>query len=225
MHARARAALPDFDAGASMETALGSDGAGASREAGSPAAAAKGAGNVRRILGIDPGALGGLGVLDLDDAGTVVAVTLHRTPRVEVLRNRKRRLDYDPAAMWALLTRAVFDGRAAPDSHAEVGLEAQGARPGQGVASSYRTGVGFGLWLGLVVAARVPYRVVLPQAWKRHAGLLGADKRASRLRAQERYPTLGAIAAADEGPAEGLLLAAYVAATRMEGNTHAAHGI
>jgi len=178
---------------------------------------------MRRVIGIDPGALGGLGVLDLDDAGEVLAVELHRTPRVEVLRNRKRRLDYDPTAMRDLLLRAV-DGRAATIHGVDVGLEAQGARPGQGVASSYRTGVGFGLWLGLVVAARVPYRIVQPAAWKRHAGLLGADKRASRLRAQERFPSLGVIAPADEGPSEGLLLAAYIAALRTEGVSHAATG-
>jgi hypothetical protein len=177
---------------------------------------------MRRVIGIDPGALGGLGVLDLDDAGELVGVKLLRTPRVEVLRNRHRRLDYDPAAMRALLTAAI-DGRAVPIRGVEVALEAQGARPKQGTASSYRTGLGFGLWLGLVVAARVPYRIVLPAAWKRHAGLIGADKRASRLRAQERFPALGAIAAADEGPAEGLLLAAYVAATRTEGAPHEAN--
>jgi len=168
---------------------------------------------IRRVIGIDPGALGGLGVLDLDDTGEVLAVDLHRTPRVEVLRNRQRRLDYDPVAMRELLTRAI-DGRAVAIQRVTVALEAQGARPKQGVASSYRTGVGFGLWLGLVVAARVAYRIVQPVAWKRHAGLLGADKAASRLRAQERYPCLGALPAADEGPVEGLLLAAFVAAER-----------
>jgi len=175
---------------------------------------------MRRVIGIDPGALGGLGVLDLDDAGEVLAVALHRTPRVEVLRNRARRHDYDPAAMRELLA----DKLEGWPRYIEVALEAQGARPGQGVASSYRTGVGFGLWHGLVVAARVPYRIVQPAAWKRHAGLLGADKRASRLRAQERFPSLGAIAPADEGPSEGLLMAAYVAALRTEGVSHVSTG-
>src|SRR5262245_48350001 len=136
---------------------------------------------MRRVIGIDPGALGGLGVLDLDDAGALVDVALHRTPRVEVIRNRMRRLDYDPAAMRELLeTFTQF-------RPVEVALEAQGARPKQGTASSYRTGVGMGLWLGLVVGARVAYRIVQPAAWKKHAGLIGADKAASRLRAQERY--------------------------------------
>jgi hypothetical protein len=152
------------------------------------------------------------------------AAELHRTPRVEVLRNRKRRLDYDPPAMRELLARAI-DGRPVPIHSVTVALEAQGARPGQGVASSYRTGVGFGLWLGLLVAARVAYHVVPPAVWKKHAGLLGADKHASRLRAQERFPFVGAIAPADEGPAEALLLAAYVAATRTEGPAHATSGI
>jgi len=179
---------------------------------------------MRRVLGIDCGVTGGLGVLDLDDAGEPVGVALHRTPRVEVTRNRMRRLDYDPTAMRTLLM-AALDHSPSSLARVEIALEAQGARPGQGVASSYRTGVGFGLWLGLVVGARVAYRIVPPAVWKRHAGLLGADKRASRLRAQERFPTLGAIAPADEGPCEGLLLAAYVAAIRTEGSPHEALGV
>jgi hypothetical protein len=174
---------------------------------------------MRRVIGCDPGVTGGLGVLDLDDGGVVLAVELVRTPRVRVVRGRKARDDYDPTAMRELLARAI-DGRAPTIHGVEVALEAQGARPGQGVASSYRTGVGFGLWLGLVVAARVAYRIVAPALWKQHAGLIGADKRASRLRAQERFPTLGVVAPADEGPAEALLLASYVAATRSQGATH-----
>jgi len=179
---------------------------------------------MRRVIGIDPGALGGLAVLDLDEHGVPFAAELHRTPRVDVLRNRKRRFDYDPAAMRELLAHAI-DGRPVPIHAVAVALEAQGARPGQGVASSYRTGVGFGLWLGLVVSARVPYRIVAPLRWKRHAGLIGADKRASRLRAQERFPSLGAVAAAEEGAAEALLLAAYIAATHTEGSAHGSSAI
>jgi len=176
---------------------------------------------MRRVIGIDSGVTGGLAVLDLDAHGVAFAAELHRTPRVEVLRNRTRRLDYDPAAMRELLARAIHGW---PIYTVAVALEAQGARPGQGVASSYRTGVGFGLWLGLLVSARVAYHIVTPQAWKSHAGLLGQEKRASRLRAQERFPFVGAIAPADEGPSEALLLAAYLAATRTEGPAHATSG-
>jgi len=176
----------------------------------------------RRVIGIDPGLAGGLGVLDVEAGGGVLNVELVPTPivaRVRV-RGRKPRNEYDPARMREVLAR-VIDGRDAAIRHVEVALEAQGARPAQGVASSYRTGVGYGLWLGLVVASRVAYRIVAPAVWKQHAGLIHADKRASRLRAQERFPALGAIAAHDEGPAEALLLAAYVAATRQQGPPHA----
>ena len=176
---------------------------------------------MRRVIGVDPGLAGGLGVLDVDDGGEVLAVELARTPHLSVLRGRKMRDEYDAARMRELLARAV-DGRAPTIHGVEVALEAQGARPAQGVASSYRTGMGFGLWLGLVVGMRVPYRIVAPALWKHHAGLIHADKRASRLRAQERFPALGVVAAADEGPAEALLLAAYVAATRHKEGTHAA---
>jgi crossover junction endodeoxyribonuclease RuvC len=177
---------------------------------------------MRRVIGVDPGALGGLGVLDLDNAGELRGVALYRTPRVPVLRNKSMRLDYDPAAMRELLARLV-NCPPTPILNVEVALEAQGARPGQGVASSYRTGVGFGLWLGLLVAARVAYHVVTPQAWKKHTGLVGAAKHASRLRVQERFPSLGVVAPADEGPAEALLLAAYLAATQ-DGGTHGTRG-
>jgi crossover junction endodeoxyribonuclease RuvC len=177
---------------------------------------------MRRVIGIDPGALGGLGVLDLDEHGVPCGAELHRTPRVEVKRNRQWRLDYDVPAMWALLARAI-DGRPVPIHAVAVALEAQGPRPKQGTASTYRTGLGFGLWLGLLVAARVAYHVVTPQAWKKHAGLVGAAKHASRLRVQERFPSLGVVAPADEGPAEALLLAAYLAATQ-DGGTHGTRG-
>jgi hypothetical protein len=170
---------------------------------------------VRRILGVDCGARGGLGVLDLAPTGELLGVALHRTPRCAVLRNKRLRDEYDPAAMLELLAQAL-DGWPIALPDVEVALEAQGARPGQGVASTYRIGLGFGLWLGLVVACRVPYRVVQPTTWKRHAGLLGAHKRVSRLRAQERFPALGVIRPLDEGPAEALLIASYVAAQRQE---------
>ena len=57
----------------------------------------------------------------------------------------------------------------------------------------------------------MPRRTLAGDAHGHHHGLSGADKRASRLRCAQRFPALGAIAAKDEGPAEALLLAAFVA--------------
>jgi hypothetical protein len=170
---------------------------------------------MRRIIGIDPGLAGGLGVLDLAD-GNLFGVRLARTPVVTLRRGRTTRIEYDLQAMRHLLGELV---RGVPHGGhgVEVVLEEQQAMPAtlrgraQGGRSTFRTGLGYGLWLGLVAAAGVPYQTVRPAAWKRHHALLGADKRASRLRCAERFPALGAIAAKDEGPAEALLLAAFAA--------------
>jgi hypothetical protein len=162
-----------------------------------------------RIVGIDPGLTGGLALLELD-RGEPLAVRLVRTPSVVVRTREHTRRQYDVPAMWkALCELTGYD----PRSSALVALERSGARPKQGLASTWQTGVGFGLWQGLCAARQVAVVVVAPQSWKRHHGLIGANKRASRLRAAERFPLLGSLPAADEGPAEALLLAAYAAAT------------
>jgi crossover junction endodeoxyribonuclease RuvC len=168
-------------------------------------------GPVTRWLGIDPGLAGGLAVLDLDAGRRPVEVHLFRTPVVRIRRGKKSRLEYDVRAMWALLRDLTIAD--APPLVVELAIEAGGARPRQGVASTYRTGLGSGLWLALAVASGIPYRIVPPQVWKRAYGLLGASKAASRLRATEVCPSLGPLRAVDEGPAEALLLAAYLSRT------------
>lgn len=168
---------------------------------------------MRRLIGIDPGLTGGLGVLDVD-GGTELGVHLARTPTVRIRRGTRDRVEYDVPAMRALLTQAI-DGRDPAIRTVEVVIEAQQAMPtalhgrAQGGRSTFRTGFGFGLWVALAVASRVSYSLVRPVTWKRHHGLIGCDKRASRLRAGELFPTFAPIRAMDEGPAEGLLLAVF----------------
>lgn len=182
-----------------------------------PAAAS---GPVTRWLGIDPGLAGGLAVLDLDAGRRPVHVQLYRTPVVRIRRGKKSRLEYDVRAMWRLLQELTAAD--APPLVVELALEAVSARPaparighgqGHGGIAALRLGLGHGLWLALVVASGVPYRIVPPQVWKRAFGLLGASKAASRLRATEVCPRVGPLRAVDEGPAEALLLAAYLSRT------------
>lgn len=167
--------------------------------------------SARRFVGVDPGLAGGVAVLEADDGGRVRVVELARTPTVLVRRAGTSRHEYDAAGMVALL-HAVDRDSAPVDA---VALELQGARPGQGVVSMYRTGVGFGLWWGILAGTGLAYHVVAPGVWKRHHGLSGADKRASRLKAQALFPELGVIRAADEGPAEALLMARWLAAREL----------
>jgi len=96
-----------------------------------------------------------------------------------------------------------------------------GAGQGHGHVAAFRLGVGFGLWHGIAVALQRPVRLVPPATWKRYAGLLGQTKAASRVRAAELYPEVGRLAAADEGPAEALLLAHWLAAHELAPNAGA----
>src|SRR5262249_21251992 len=70
-----------------------------------------------------------------------------------------------------------------------VFLERQGPRPKQGVTSTYSTGVGYGLWRGLIGGALLPLVVVQPVSWRRTFGLIGQGKPASLRVATERFPT------------------------------------
>jgi len=155
------------------------------------------------VIGIDPGLAGGVARVDVVDGIPTSATILGRTPALWVTkRNGIRRREYDVHAMVHLLRDAVGD-----KYHAIVALEQGGPRPSQGLASTYRTGMGVGLWHGLIAALGCSLVLIHPSVWKRVVGLIGAEKRASRLKAVERFPGLGVLGPADEGGAEAVLIA------------------
>ena len=110
-------------------------------------------------------------------------------------------------------------GAAAGD--ALVALERVSTRPGQHAVATLRTGIGFGHWLAFATARGVPVVLVSPEVWKRHHSLIGCDKRASRLMATRRFPQVGPLGPADEGPAEALLIASFAAARHLPGGLDA----
>jgi len=57
------------------------------------------------------------------------------------------------------------------------------------VASSFNFGMGYGMWIGIVVGLGLPYELVTPQRWQKEmlAGMQGG-KDASCIRAQELFP-------------------------------------
>jgi hypothetical protein len=158
---------------------------------------------VTHVVGIDPGLSGGVAIVQVVDGVPREARILARTPVVWTTRKSGvRRREYDLHAMAAVLRTALEHDRGLV-----VAIEQGGARPHQGLSSTYRTGFGVGLWQGLTVGLGCALVLVSPAAWKRAVGLLGADKRMSRLRAVERFPGLGALGPADEGGAEAVLIA------------------
>src|SRR5262249_26443192 len=94
------------------------------------------------VVGIDPGLEGGVAAISVR-SGVVVGAQLFRTPTVVVRRRNRSRREYDVRAMWTLLMELVdYDGP--PVGVVEIALEAAGARPRQGVTSTFRNGLGAG---------------------------------------------------------------------------------
>jgi crossover junction endodeoxyribonuclease RuvC len=149
------------------------------------------------LIGIDPGLAGAVAVLAAN--GTLVAV--HDTPTLTLRIARGTRHDYDIPGMVAMLAPYAGAGL-------HVVIEASQAMPGQGTRSTWTTGCGYGLWLGILAALQLPYTTVRPVVWKK-AFSLGKDKEQARLRAQQLYPSADLRRKKDHGRAEALLLARY----------------
>jgi crossover junction endodeoxyribonuclease RuvC len=144
---------------------------------------------MQRFLGVDPGLTGGFAILDVHDDGTqTVVVEAAPVVKVPATKGGTRRV-YDVPALYQALTNLQ------PVTMAY--LEQQGARPGQGVTSTFSIGMGYGLWYGLLTAAAVPFMVVSARTWQAKVGVrskgkkpLKAIKQGVRLAAQRRFPTL-----------------------------------
>jgi hypothetical protein len=149
------------------------------------------------FLGIDPGLSGAVAVLD--DDGALVCV--HDTPILTLKVARGIRHEYDVPGLVSLL--APYRG-----SQAHVILEKSQPMPGQGTRSMFTIGYGYGLWLGILGALRIPYTPVRPAVWKK-AFSPGTDKEASRHRAMQLFPSADLRRKKDHGRAEALLLAWY----------------
>lgn len=140
------------------------------------------------IVGIDPGMRGAIawvGETYGDLAYVVDLPVVNKEVNASLLANRLR--EYD-------VTLCV--------------VERQQAMPRQGVASSFKTGQGYGTILGVVAGLGLRVEVVRATAWKKRLGL-SSDKERSRQMALARWPNSAHLFARklDEGRAEAALLA------------------
>lgn len=127
---------------------------------------------MKLYLGVDPGASGALVVLG--DAGVLIEAAAMPTYRV----GRASRVNVQALSGWLRRQGKI--------EHAY--MERVGAMPGQGVSSMFAFGHSAGAVEGVIAALGIPVTLIEPQAWKRSAGLIGADKDASRTRAAQLYP-------------------------------------
>jgi crossover junction endodeoxyribonuclease RuvC len=130
----------------------------------------------RVIIGIDPGLHGAVAAIDAD----LNVLGLEDTPTISA----GGKTLYDSAEMAALLRRFALLG-----SPLAILEQAQGM-PAQGVASTFVTGYGFGIWAGILAALELPYKAVRPAVWTRKvlAGCPGEGKTRSIGFAMKMFP-------------------------------------
>lgn len=111
------------------------------------------------VVGIDPGKTGAAVALDLK--GNPIEWMAADHPREGYTVKGTRGRDYVPSVMALWLSQL--------DDVRMVLVEKQSARPIEGRTSCLTTGYGFGLWVGILAAHRIPYRIVPPGMWTRAA--------------------------------------------------------
>jgi crossover junction endodeoxyribonuclease RuvC len=93
-------------------------------------------------------------------------------------------------------------------------IEKVGSMPGQGVSSTFKFGVAFGLIQGVVAALKIETHFVAPAVWKKHFRI-GADKEEARRVALQLWPDRSDLFGRkkDHNRAEAALIARYFSET------------
>ncbi len=146
----------------------------------------------KRVIGIDPGQTGAIALL----------------------------VDRIPAAVWDmprvpggkevsayLLNELMWEVYRPGDT---VVIEQVHSMPSDGHQAAFKFGKNLGLLCGVLTARGIPYRTVVPQVWKRKAGLLKKPKKAAAERVQAAWPEqAGMFPLTKTGRADALLIALY----------------
>ena len=121
----------------------------------------------KAAIGIDPGVSGAVACISEDEPPKVTPWTTTADASA-VLRD------------WAWQHGGAF-----------ALLEKVHAMPGQGVSSTFKLGVNYGEWRGLLTSLGIPFEVVTPLTWQRAMSCqTKGDKNVSTRRAQELFPSL-----------------------------------
>jgi hypothetical protein len=99
-------------------------------------------------------------------------------------------------------------------------IERVGAMPKQGVSSTFKFGVAFGMLQGVVAALKIPVHFVAPSVWKSHYRL-GSDKEKARALALQLWPARADLFGLRKhhNRAEAALLARYAAERIVNGGS------
>lgn len=129
------------------------------------------------ILGVDPGINGGWAVVDTEAIKVLECGFIPTVPRAKK-GNKINCLQFINITdnLWIDLGVAACI------------LEQSQPMPGQGVVSVFQYGRAFGNIEASLQHLPIPIHRIHPRVWKKHAGLIKADKDRSRTKAIELFP-------------------------------------
>jgi crossover junction endodeoxyribonuclease RuvC len=150
--------------------------------------------NEHQVAAIDPGSTGALAIYTIDTEDLVV----YDCPVFNT--QSKREIN------GALL--ASYFETLTKKSH--VFIEQAQSMPNQGISGCFSYATGYGIYLGIIFANKLPHTKVRPNIWKKEFNL-GKDKDKSRMLATQLFPRYAAMfeRKKDHGRAEAALLALY----------------
>lgn len=159
------------------------------------------------IIGIDPGGSGALVALNAD--GSILDMLLMPTIKV----GTKTGINGAAIAGWLENLKVLSDAKRSACIELVNAMPSgpPGAKRAMGVGSAFAFGKAAGKVEGIIEGAMIPLTLVTPQAWKKHAGLIGTDKDAARSRAIQLYPSCRILDLKGKGQAvaDAILIARY----------------
>ena len=140
-------------------------------------------------IGIDPGQAGGLAIID-------------GTGRLIESYCFKKYTYHDICEQLFVLGGEIYKD----NSNTRAYIEKVHAMPKQGVSSSFKFGMNYGIVQGLMIALQIPFELVTPQKWmKAMQCMTGGDKNVTKRKAQELFPGHKIT----HGNADAILIAEY----------------
>ena len=137
-------------------------------------------------VGIDPGLNGAVVVINM----ALQLLDWYDCPTIELKKGKRTNRQFAVAEMTRIL-KTILEAHG--HHHMQLFLEKAGAQPKQGLASTFKTGYGFGLWEGMLPWTGKPYAVIHPNKWTRTVlkGLPPGDpKERSMINCQRLFPDL-----------------------------------
>lgn len=152
------------------------------------------------ILGTDPGLTGALVLLAKDGERIIRCWDMPTA-----VTGKTRSVN---APLLADLIREAIELSDQQGERLQAVVERVASRPGQGIASSFNFGMGFGTLLGALGALDVRISLVTPPQWKKRAGLTGKEKDAGRTAALALWPESSELfqRVKDQGRADAALI-------------------